>query len=131
MSKQYLMPVKDWGKVRYFSKQEIACKCGCQAADIDARVMYVADIVRAYTRLPMVITSGVRCAAHNKAVGGAKDSAHVQGFALDIQVNDAVHRRLIRHALSLFGDVIGIGQGENFIHFDIDTKKPKREWLYK
>jgi len=93
--------------------------------------MYVADIVRAYTRLPMVITSGVRCAAHNKAVGGAKDSAHVQGFALDIQVNDAVHRRLIRHALSLFGDVIGIGQGENFIHFDIDTKKPKREWLYK
>lgn len=37
---------------------------------------------------PIRITSGYRCPELNKAVGGAANSAHIQGFAADIQVQD-------------------------------------------
>lgn len=36
---------------------------------------------------PVRITSGYRCAALNKAVGGAADSQHSKGEAADIEVN--------------------------------------------
>lgn len=39
--------------------------------------------VRTLLGAPMHIDSGYRCPALNAAVGGAKDSAHMQGFAAD------------------------------------------------
>jgi hypothetical protein len=42
------------------------------------------ELVRALLgNIPMSIDSGYRCAALNKAVGGASDSAHMQGYAAD------------------------------------------------
>ena len=35
---------------------------------------------------PLIVTSGYRCPAHNKAVGGEPLSAHVFGLALDLKV---------------------------------------------
>lgn len=39
--------------------------------------------VRAIIGKPMLISSGYRCPELNKAIGGAKKSAHVEGFAAD------------------------------------------------
>ena len=41
------------------------------------------DKVRAYLNQPMLISSGYRCPTLNKAVGGAKDSFHLKGCAVD------------------------------------------------
>jgi len=42
---------------------------------------------------PVVITSGYRCAVHNRAVGDAKQSQHLLGNAVDIMVSDvALHK---------------------------------------
>lgn len=35
---------------------------------------------------PLIISSGYRCPALNKAVGGADTSAHLYGYAADVQV---------------------------------------------
>lgn len=42
-----------------------------------------AESVRALLGTPMLVSSGYRCAALNAAIGGAPDSAHVQGWAMD------------------------------------------------
>lgn len=39
--------------------------------------------VRALLGAPLIISSGYRCPALNRAVGGVPDSAHVQGYAAD------------------------------------------------
>lgn len=36
---------------------------------------------------PLLVTSGYRCPALNKAVGGAATSAHLYGYAADVQVS--------------------------------------------
>lgn len=43
------------------------------------------EIVRLVLRAPLIITSGYRCPALNAAVNGAKYSAHMQGWAADLQ----------------------------------------------
>lgn len=39
--------------------------------------------VREILGVPIIISSGYRCSALNKAVGGSKTSAHMSGFAID------------------------------------------------
>lgn len=50
------------------------------------RLMETLELVRALVGKPLMISSGYRSPALNIAVGGAKDSAHVQGLAADINV---------------------------------------------
>jgi len=44
---------------------------------------------------PLVLNSGYRCPALNKAVGGAKDSQHLKGEAADISCKDAMEVLLL------------------------------------
>ena len=48
--------------------------------------MRLADSVRTAAGRPMVPTSTVRCAAHNKAVGGVYNSRHLLGQAMDFYI---------------------------------------------
>ena len=40
--------------------------------------------VRSFLSMPIHVDSGYRCFALNKAIGGASNSAHIQGLAADI-----------------------------------------------
>jgi hypothetical protein len=51
------------------------------------RVAGVLEQVRAAVGKPITISSGYRCPVLNTAVGGARDSAHLQGLAADINVS--------------------------------------------
>lgn len=51
-----------------------------------ARLAAVLEEVRALVGVPIVITSGYRSPAVNRAVGGVPDSAHALGHAADIRV---------------------------------------------
>lgn len=80
-----------WDDIRYFRRTDpyIACSCGqCGGfpAEPAEKLMRLADAVRQAAGRPMVPTSTVRCAAHNKAVGGVYNSRHLLGQAMDFYI---------------------------------------------
>lgn len=68
----------------YFSFDEMKCKCGCDRADMDYHFMLMLFNARKSLGHPLTVTSGYRCPEHNKKIGGAKGSKHMQGIAADI-----------------------------------------------
>ena len=120
----------------HFSKSEFACHCGqCQMIDIDQQLIALLEkLITDFSTMPdraiVKITSGYRCPAHNKAVGGAPNSQHCLGIAADIQVllhgrriaPEAIHRYLCR----LYPDSHGIGLYRDWVH--IDTRPTKARW---
>jgi len=75
------------------------------------------------------INSGYRSPAHNKAVGGVKNSMHVKGKAADIVVTGltstelaAVIFKLIEQKKMRQG---GVGIYPNFVHYDIRGTKAR------
>lgn len=72
---------------KYFSDNEMACKCGCGELPQDA-IRELADFVRHDWGKPLFVASGKRCQAHNAKIGGAKKSAHVAGLAVDLRPFD-------------------------------------------
>ena len=73
---------------------------------------------------PISITSGYRCQAHNKAVGGATQSQHMHGTAADIVVKGMAPATVADHAEAIgFG---GIGRYAGFTH--VDTRTEKARW---
>lgn len=68
---------------KYTSQSEVACKCGCNGIPTKEMLAKFDEIREAYGK-PIHITSGYRCEAQNKKIGGAKNSNHVKGNAIDI-----------------------------------------------
>ena len=50
------------------------------------RLAQTLEKVREAIRKPIMVTSAYRCEAVNSAIGGAKNSQHMQGLAADIKV---------------------------------------------
>ena len=71
----------------HFSYDECKCKhCGKEWTD--PRLLALAERVRwALGNRPMIPTSVCRCRDHNAEVGGAVDSQHVYGRAMDFKMN--------------------------------------------
>lgn len=74
-------------KSKYFSDAELSCKCGCGLMPTEETIK-LADKVREDWQAPVLCVSGARCAAHNTKVGGAPQSAHLDGLALDLMPAD-------------------------------------------
>ena len=79
---------------------------------------------------PIRISSGYRCGALNRAVGGVKDSAHLTGNAADIDYTTQAEAIELVESLIAIG-AKRIGLHKSFIHVDIDTSKPSPAiWNY-
>ena len=116
---------------RYFTKSEFACKCGCGRNSISSDLITLLDAAREEADTAFVITSGYRCPAHNKAVGGSPSSSHIKGLAVDIKADNSANRMKIINGLTNAG-FKRIGIHHRFIHVDIDTDKPQElMWVYK
>lgn len=113
----------------HFSRHEFRCPC-CGRAEVAPRLIEVLEGIRSWAGIPMTITSGFRCPAHNAAVGGKPDSAHLRGEAADFFVSGSIDRfRLLEGAF--MGDALRIGIGADFIHVDVSIDLPKEVcWLY-
>jgi len=115
---------------KYFKKEEYECRCGCGKDEIDEEFLSMLDNAREAAGTPFVVSSGVRCRAHNKKVGGKKDSAHVHGKAVDISAPDSRTKFKIIYGL-INADFTRIGIGKDFIHADTDHNKDAEVlWLY-
>lgn len=75
-----------WSTVKYFRRNEFKCKCGkCGGFPVEPNktLVRVEDRVRAILGRPINNSSGVRCKNHNSYVGGAANSLHMEGKAVD------------------------------------------------
>ena len=73
--------------------QDTEFRCPCRADDCSAptlpnpRLIERLETLRVVVGKPIVITSGIRCAAYNRFVGGEEPSAHLTGDAADLAVD--------------------------------------------
>ena len=80
-----------WDGIKYFDRSEFACRCGkyCNGfpAEMQEKLIVVADRVREHFGAPARVSSGVRCSRHNAAVGGVSNSRHLAAKAMDFAVS--------------------------------------------
>ncbi|WP_294962075.1 D-Ala-D-Ala carboxypeptidase family metallohydrolase [Sulfurimonas sp.] len=110
---------------RFFDRNEFACKCGCGFDVVDIDVHDALEHVRFTFEKPVIITSGCRCAKHNKSIGGAESSQHILGKAVDFRVKD-VHESVVASFLeSEYPNKFGIGRYKGRTHLDVRDGKAR------
>lgn len=113
--------IKMSSKWKYFSENELKCK-GTGRCLMDKSFMDQLIELRETFNKPMIITSGYRSKEYNDKIGGAKNSAHLYGRAVDIQVSGKDALELIKLSLKLNFTGIGVSQkgpiNSRFIHID-------------
>jgi peptidoglycan hydrolase-like protein with peptidoglycan-binding domain len=140
----------------HFAEAEFTCRC-CGMVRVNIRLVHMLETLRA--RLggrPVIITSGYRCPAHNRAVRGARLSQHLHGNAADIvvaaaatqdeaaakNVTSKTNPELIVHVPARDGssyltpDIVvdaaktlgfpGVGRYQGFTHVDVRPNGPAR-----
>jgi peptidoglycan hydrolase-like protein with peptidoglycan-binding domain len=124
----YNQPAK-WFEIKHFRREEFACKCGkCGGFPVEPslELARVLDKLRDHFGKPAHINSGVRCAAHNKAVGGASNSQHLYGTAADIAtIEGTTPAQMYAYAEKLLPNTGGIGIYPWGIHVDVRKNKAR------
>lgn len=102
---------------RHFDLDEFACPC-CGQNDISRPFVGLLDQARELVGIPFRVSSGFRCKAHNRQVGGSPDSEHLVGFAADILATDSETRFLVVSAALQVG-IRRIGVNPHFVHLGV------------
>ena len=116
-----------------FKKSEFDCNCGCEMPnDVFINIQKLANqlqYLREFLDVPIKLTNGYRCPAHNRAVGGVKNSQHVLGKAADIKIEGLTPQEVavIFDRLTTDGEILqgGIGIYSTFTHYDIRGKNAR------
>lgn len=122
-------------KWKFFTEKELRCR---GSGDCEMNEAFMRKLIATRTALnaPMIITSGYRSPDHNKAVGGSKNSPHMEGRAVDVVICGADALALVAHALNCGMQGIGIKQNgphaKRFIHLDDAEPLPSRPrpWIW-
>lgn len=104
----------------HFKPAEVKCRC-CGLYIPNWRLFQCAEIFRTLIgNKRMGVLSGCRCEARNRAVGGAQNSQHLYGRALDLYSPDAdwdtQDPAMVQTAIA--AGFTGIGQGAGKFHVD-------------
>ena len=88
----------------YFMEHEFFCKCmdftdSCHP--FDDQLFKAAILIRSFTKYPVIINSSYRTTLCNKNSGGAPNSYHLLGRALDLNCGSALE--------SVTSDIVAIG----------------------
>lgn len=116
-----------WDGIKYFRREEFHCpcsRCGGFPVEPEERLVRVADRVRAHFGKPIIISSGVRCQAHNDELrGSVKNSRHVRGKAMDFCVQGFSSAAVLPYIQSLVksGNLrYTYAINENYVHMDVE-----------
>lgn len=113
-----------WPKLRYFNRQEFACK-HCGQVNMDPGFLQLLDELRHVCGFPLSILSGYRCSVHNVKVSSTGPAGpHTTGKAVDIAVSRHRAYDVLQHALALGFTGIGVQQkgATRFLHLDTLTE---------
>lgn len=120
-----------------FTRREFKSRDGAKMPeDVLSNIKELASnlqVLRDFLGEPIRINSAYRSPAHNKAIGGVKNSQHILGRAADIKVKDIETKDLylIIESLILDGKMKdgGLGLYDTFVHYDI--RESKARWDYR
>jgi hypothetical protein len=107
-----------------FSPAEIACR-GTGKLLINELALDRLQALRDRLGKPLIVRSAYRSPEHNRAVGGAKRSKHMEGAAFDIAMtnHDPVAFEAVARAVGFLG--FGFYPRSGFMHVDLG---PARQW---
>ena len=109
-----------WDTVKYFTPGEFYCKCGCGCAtQPDPALLRLADQVRAHFNSPCIVSSGVRCEAHNKKVGGVANSRHLTGKAMDFSIRGKTAVEVLAAVQKFPAVRYAYAIDKNYVHMDV------------
>ncbi len=104
-------------KIRYFKFREFVKEKG---GFIDSDLVRKMERLREYVSHPLIITSGYRSPDRNEEVGGATESLHLKGQAVDVSIkgfSPSMLYRLVKGAFLVgFGGIILY---PSHVHLDI------------
>lgn len=112
-----------------FTMDELKCK-HCGKCEMQFDLLNSLQTLRDLFGKPLRISSGYRCEEHNKAVGGAEDSQHTKGVAVDIDTSrmSASDKLNLLELITKVG-FTGVGVAKTFFH--VDTRKTEKSfWTY-
>jgi hypothetical protein len=109
-----------------FSPAEIACR-GTGKLLVNEPALNRLQALRDRLGKPLIVRSAYRSPAHNRAVGGAKGSKHLEGAAFDIAManHDPVAFEATAREVGFLGFGFYPSPGHDFMHIDLG---PAREW---
>lgn len=112
----------------HFFADELRCRCGCGRLVLHPGFLDKLQAVRHELALPMHPTSGCRCDAYNRAIGGHERSLHVcdkpmhpgqQGtLGGDFAAVDGAYRQKLFAIATKHGLSIGWNAKRGFLHID-------------
>lgn len=106
-----------------FKLKEFACQDGSDTILYDTVTVGYLQKIRDHFGKPVNITSAYRTPTHNKAVGGAAGSLHVQGKAVDFYITGVEPAEIAAYAESIGCLGVGLYTKKRFVHIDSRTKK--------
>lgn len=102
--------------LRYFSPEEFTMDGKVVFDWMDATFLIKLDECRHLANVTFKLSSSYRSTEKNKAVGGAKNSMHLKGRAVDILVSSDSQRWAIVNAAVQLG--LSVGIMKNAVHID-------------
>ena len=121
---------------KYFSEDELRCQ-GTGQINMNETFMERLIELREKLNKPMVISSGYRSEAHNIAIGGSKNSAHLKRCAVDVVCYGHLAYEIVKLAMELEFSGIGVKQNgvhaKRFIHIDTMPRHSitsPRPWIW-
>jgi hypothetical protein len=108
-----------WDSARWpdFSPRELACK-GTGKLVIHPETLDKLQALRRALGRPVIVTSGYRSPEHNRNIGGARTSWHMDGVAFDVMMTNHDPRAFEMAARAAGFASIGRYPESNFIHID-------------
>jgi len=113
--------------MNFYRREDFACPCCGENLILD-EVVTLANILVFCSKLHPRISSGYRCRRHNARIGGALNSAHILGKAMDVAISSSSDRRLYCSFCDRLG-IVRLGFYVDHIHVDIDETKPAGWWV--
>ena len=107
-----------------FYRDEFACKCGCGLDTIDYAVVVFMQASRTHHDRVHTVTSGCRCEAYNRQIGGSENSQHIVCRAVDFVV-EGVPASVVQEFADQY-DIPGLGRYKDFTH--ADTRSGGARW---
>ena len=116
---------------RYIRKEDFRCRCGGQycsgwPAQPHRETMDLLEQIGAHFGRRIRAHSGLRCRTWNARWGGARNSQHLIGGAMDFHIDGVSHREVYDYADSLLGSRGGLGLYSWGIH--LDDRDQKARW---